>query len=148
MAFEEFAEEVGYPWAWNNLGRDWEGTRAFFHIPTSDMFIRRGPFEEGPSSPGTPGNWPADPLKLPGDGDLVAERNEIRFNSCKGFISEGGIVDATAFGTLVHEAGHPLGISGAPHPEVAGSTLNYLSEPDCSPHPLDIMAIYSMHQTR
>ena len=72
------------------------------------------------------------------------------------------------YGALVHEAGHALGIrdSGTPVPDVAkhlfhhsnvpGSVMNYdgdvppvgtLEEPDCSPHPLDVLAIYAIYQT-
>ena len=29
----------------------------------------------------------------------------------------------------------------------AGDNLDLASEPDCSPHPLDIMAIYALYQT-
>ena len=47
----------------------------------------------------------------------------------------------------MHEAGHSLDIAGD-HPTVAGSAMNQLSEPDCSPHPFDIMAIYALYQTR
>ena len=44
----------------------------------------------------------------------------------------------------------------ASHPSTTDSVLNYdpktgipgFSEPDCSPHPLDIMAIYSLYQTK
>ena len=40
----------------------------------------------------------------------------------------------------------------ASHPRTPGSVLNYdvttnVNEPDCSPHPLDIMAIYALYQT-
>ncbi len=65
--------------------------------------------------------------------------------------------------TLVHEAGHALGIRAASenaadpdfqdHPSIADSIMNYnqklmlFDEKDCSPHPLDIMAIYAIYQT-
>ena len=32
--------------------------------------------------------------------------------------------------------------------DLGGSVVNRLSEPDCSPHPLDIVAIYALYQTR
>ena len=66
------------------------------------------------------------------------------------------------YSTLVHEAGHALGVRAASeiaadsrlqgHPSITDSIMNYSSvtgvvEPDCSPHPLDIMAIYAIYQT-
>ena len=40
----------------------------------------------------------------------------------------------------------------AHHPTVPGSVMNYddqvgISEGDCYPHPLDVMAIYALYQT-
>ena len=40
----------------------------------------------------------------------------------------------------------------ASHPTVADSVMNYnsetgVSEPDCSPHPFDVLAIYAAYQT-
>ena len=71
----------------------------------------------------------------------------------------------------MHEAGHALGLSGftlfafAPnkddeeiyrmaHPIIPDSIMNYdgrvpvftLNEPDCSPHPFDIMALNTLYQ--
>ncbi len=66
------------------------------------------------------------------------------------------------YSSLVHEAGHALGIRAASkkaadsrlqgHPSITDSIMNYSTvtgvvEPDCSPHPLDIMAIYTIYQT-
>ena len=75
------------------------------------------------------------------------------------------------YADIIHEAGHALGIGGLPeeiayiksHPPLVDSVMNYneesevllnvvdgkanLREPDCSPHPLDIMAIYALYQT-
>ena len=52
------------------------------------------------------------------------------------------------YGLLVHEAGHALGVD---HPDVnqfTDSIMNYIrNEPDCSPHPFDILAIYALYQT-
>ena len=63
---------------------------------------------------------------------------------------------------MVHEAGHALGLSEfsyekptswkVAHSMVLESVMNYdgeteVPEPDCSPHPLDIMAIYALYQT-
>ncbi len=76
--------------------------------------------------------------------------------------------------TALHEAGHALGTSGFSNADVIGSldifggddsyhrahpfipdaAMNYdskidaiINEPDCSPHPFDIMAIYALYQT-
>ena len=86
----------------------------------------------------------------------------VVFNTC-------GTGDAEfnkAYETLVHEAGHALGVHGgqnltgkdqeAGHPIIADSVMNYDKvvgvveddEPDCSPHPFDILAIYALYQTR
>ena len=67
---------------------------------------------------------------------------------------------------LVHEAGHALGIRNGSdgdgqlvhHPTIAGSVMSYENsdlpdgsrlpnDPDCSPHPLDIMVIHAIYQT-
>ena len=61
---------------------------------------------------------------------------------------------------LVHEAGHALGITYGPerqypegkegdrhHPTVEDAAMSYELTPDCSPHPLDVMAIYALYQT-
>ena len=88
----------------------------------------------------------------------------VSFNTCVTANSE-------FYADLIHEAGHALGIGGLPeenayiknHPPLVDSVVNYneesevllnvvggkanLREPDCSPHPLDIMAIYALYQT-
>ncbi len=64
--------------------------------------------------------------------------------------------------SLVHEAGHAIGLRAASkkaadpefqgHPSIADSVMNYnrklmlVNEKDCSPHPLDIMAIFAIYQ--
>ena len=80
-----------------------------------------------------------------------------------------------AYRVAVHEAGHALGLANitlnplqiaqpyhVAHPTIPDSAMNYdtdvpqewarwvpspLVEPDCSPHPFDIMAIYALYQT-
>ena len=74
--------------------------------------------------------------------------------------------------TTLHELGHALGTSGAfvpenvhalvddrpaylrGHPSIADSVMNYdhqvasvYNEPDCSPHPLDVLAIRALYRT-
>ena len=78
-----------------------------------------------------------------------------------------------AYEVLVHEAGHALGIRDATsitsgwddrslwqHPSIYESLMSYEgivlrtglaasrlpNDPDCSPHPLDILAVYAMYQ--
>ena len=77
-----------------------------------------------------------------------------------------------AYTGAVHEAGHALGLAGRPysgssfsdfaaliklpyevaHPTSRGTVMNYnskagVSEPDCFPQPLDVMAIFALYQT-
>ncbi len=66
-----------------------------------------------------------------------------------------------AYAVTVHEGGHALGIGGieidlatftvlarGAHPSTGDAVLNYTwSEPDCAPHPLDIMAIHALYQS-
>ena len=67
----------------------------------------------------------------------------------------------TVHSLMVHEAGHALGLSdfsfpnfwdtSVAHPSIPNSVMNYdnatgVFEPDCSPHPLDIMAIEALYQ--
>ena len=93
------------------------------------------------------------PPALPG-GNETTERSDVRFNKCP-------MINPTAYETLVHEAGHALGIwatgSGyASHPflyqshPTARDTVMTTDGYDrgCSPHPFDIMAIYALYQSR
>ena len=81
--------------------------------------------------------------------------------------------DLEAYIIALHEAGHALGTSGHSYPDVLGSidflggddqylrahpsipdsVMNYdhmivdvTDEPDCSPHPFDVLAIYALYQ--
>ena len=84
--------------------------------------------------------------------------SDTGFNSCDG--------DYRAYRLVLHEAGHAFGISGfslarledersiyvMAHPTIADSVMNYdeqthVEEPDCSPHPFDILAIQALYQT-
>ena len=110
------------------------------------------------------------PFDIPGGldpgGGVTVDRDDVRFNTC----------DATALGlyeVLVHEGGHVLGIRGggvadgwdkeilAGHPSIYESVMSYErvalrtsgttdgtlpDDPDCSPHPLDVLAIYALYQ--
>ena len=71
--------------------------------------------------------------------------DRIYFNTCPNTTDKYNY----PYSSLVHEVGHALGITGLPHPELPDSIMNHKNdEPDCSPHPLDIMAIFAIHQTK
>ncbi len=73
-------------------------------------------------------------------------------------------MDCYVYETMVHEAGHTLGPSVftlvyqvipqgrcvASHPTIGDSVMNYWNytaiEPDCSPHPFDIMALHALYR--
>ena len=87
--------------------------------------------------------------------------SSIQFNTCAGEPRDD-------YELVLHEVGHALGISGymtisllsedgryvMAHPTITDSLMNYddkafmphVDEPDCSPHPFDIMAIYALYQ--
>ena len=96
-------------------------------------------------------------LQVPGD-DRIPGSNDVRSNVCPG----GGVNDNgfTNYALMVHEAGHALGLSDyierefwsneVAHPSVPDAVMNYDEigdEPDCSPHPFDIMAIEALYQS-
>ena len=120
--------------------------------PITDILIRRSPFEN-------------HSLDIPG-GDESVERSDTPFNTCS-------TPRPVAYETMLHEGGHVLGIREGQvydgwteiltyHPSIADSVMNYESiqlavagssilrklpdEPDCSPHPFDIMVIYALYQ--
>ena len=104
---------------------------------TRDIFIRASKYEAGPSSS-------ADVLARP--------EPDARFNKCLNL----GDSDSKAYGHFLHEVGHALGIggSGSGHPgdpetaHFVDSVMDYnFTQPDCSPYPLDVMAIYALYQT-
>ena len=97
----------------------------------------------------------------------LVKPSSVKFNYCVGAGAK------TPYTTALHEAGHALGTSGAvlwealispldddpqyrrAHPTVPDSVMNYDekvldpgdNEPDCSPHPFDILAIWALYQT-
>ena len=105
---------------------------------TSDIVIVRSKFID-------------DPLAIPGGDDGTVDLYDVPFNTCQKSADYSGNL---AYGTLVHEAGHALGITfGTYHPGIADTIMNSYSpssfyEIDCSPHPFDIMAIYALYQSR
>ncbi|MCY3748012.1 MAG: fibronectin type III domain-containing protein [Chloroflexi bacterium] len=107
------------------------------------------------------------PGGLDADGGVTVDRDDVRFNTC-------GASVLGAYEVLVHEAGHVLGIRDARsvvagwdndivyhHPSIYESVMSYErvalrttgvtnsslpDDPDCSPHPLDVLAIFAMYQ--
>ncbi|MCY3602064.1 MAG: fibronectin type III domain-containing protein, partial [Chloroflexi bacterium] len=138
-----------------------EGNRGGNQIGSADIFL----------------NWRR--LRDRTDDHLqVASPAVIQFNTCIWPRDSRADQRAVyAFETVVHEAGHALGLSGASiqktavelalqglrleieldypvsHPTIPSSVVNYNSEvgatkePDCYPHPLDVMAIHALYQT-
>ena len=100
---------------------------------SGDIFIRRSKF----NSPG-----PVDPLLIPGA--------TARFNRC----GNDADVGDSAYKAFLHEVGHALGIGGGGRPgghteKGVNSVMNeMLQDADCAPHPVDIMALYALYQTR
>ena len=149
-AFTELAKEVGVPPCIFLLPA--RGCAVFFasytegedRIETTDIFLNQ--YIIG-----------SEPPSLPGD-DETTDRNDVQFNKC-------ATSNNPAYATLVHEAGHALGIRLAndvndfpddqynkAHPFTSDSRETVMSYSGlsfgCSPHPFDIMAIYAMYQPR
>ena len=71
---------------------------------------------------------------------------EIPFNTCPDTTDNYNV----PYSSLVHEAGHALGIFGFSHPTMFDSIMSYtaaFSRPNCSPYPLDVAAIYALYQS-
>ena len=153
-AFSEVASDIGYGiGCWFTASGKWDKTRmctgsnrdADGNVEPPDIIVRRGAYDSGPwSDDETDGT--ADDLRLPLPG--------ARFNTCFNDASDDL---GKAYTDMVHEVGHLIGITN-PHPEFEDSVMNYdqdvfgsgdnvKREPDCSPHPIDIMAVYALYQT-
>ena len=108
----------------------------------------------------------SDLAGLPGDVRLPEDRGQlsdgtenavvtstVKFNTCGG--TSFGVGGNLVYEDLIHESGHALGLRGssgksysAHHPSSSETVMNYKhDEPDCSPHPSDILAIYALYQT-
>ena len=153
--FPEFASELGF--AGCAFDADTLACAVSRHVDTqtgyiTDILLRRVKNKYAPSV-------------MPG-GDNIVERSDVKLNICPtgpGF---------KTYATLIHESGHVFGIRGGAedpdwipemkgHPTISNTVMNYEDrnlkargptyklpiEPDCSPHPLDIMAIYAIYQT-
>ena len=139
--FEEISNEVGHGWCSfacavpNDTGPE----------PTADIKLRESKFASVSMAVPQTGVG----LHVPGV-DSNADVGELPFNACRPEVVH-------EYGVLVHEAGHALGITHGRggmdqerhHSNLADSVMSYSVNPDysCSPHPLDIMAIYALYQT-
>ena len=165
-AFPDIATDIGY---WKECWyRKDDSSGSYEYKPanictypyrsTSDIIVRRGAYDAGPGS--DHGVSVDDKLELPAA--------NAQFNTCRNS-SDNGL---SAFQAMVHEVGHVIGIAGGgsgtyyskQHPTIADSAVNYddmvipdnsesgfksdFTEPDCSPYPFDVMAVFALYQTR
>ena len=73
--------------------------------------------------------------------------DQIRLNTCPNTKPENREEQYhRPYGTLVHEAGHALGLD---HPTNLGPVMSYTrGVPQCSPHPFDVLALMALYQSR
>lgn len=138
----EFASSVGYFWCWSDddaLGcAITSKSMDQVNVPgyTTDIYLRLAQFEH--DSLVHPAHWM----------DTLAVRGQIAFNRCPSSSS-------TAYGVLIHEVGHALGIrsvypgvSGHPSTSIDSVMARAYTVNSCFPHPLDIMLIEALYRAR
>ena len=149
--FRDIAGDIGYGIAcWFYPSGAWAETRMCTgsitddegSVVSTDIIVRRGAYDAGLWSSRETGEL-SDDLSLP--------LTDARFGTCFNDISDDW---KSAYTDMVHEVGHLIGIAG--HPGFSDTVMNYdnvlpderrQKEPDCSPHPIDIMAVYALYQT-
>ncbi len=165
-AFLNIATDIGYA---KECWFEKDGTYApanMCAVPggqTRDIIVRRGVYDAAPAGQTSP--YFKEYVKRPSDDKLELPAASARFNKClndsdiESYDTDPSIY--SAFQSMVHEVGHILGIRGATdgngytngHPSIADSAVNYDwkvvpdVEPDCAPHPFDIMALFALYQT-
>ncbi len=87
----------------------------------------------------------------------VPEAN-ARFNKCLNGSDRVQPDGGSAYNHMLHEIGHVIGLGGGSsslppyyrsHPgHSIVSVMNYVTEPDCAPHVLDVMAVFAIYQNR
>lgn len=148
-AFLNMATDIGY---WDGCWFDENDNYSPANMCTNsvgqtvDIIVRRGAYDA--ASAGLTSPYFTQHVKRSTDDELELPASNERFNMCLNDSDTYG----SAFQDMVHEIGHVLGIS---HPSIPDSVVNYdhdpavndLSEPDCSPHPFDVMAVFALYQT-
>ena len=142
FAFSEFAKDLGFglPDCWGDhrdnstIACAFPTKRVGYEGYTTDIFLRRTKVEH-------------DPLALPG-GDANVDPGDISFNTCP------AVSKFSVYGVLVHEAGHALGIRSrhgdySTHPAFSDTVMTKgITKVNCSPHPLDVLAMRALYQSR
>ncbi len=152
FAFSEFAEDLGFGHrdCWGELKDNVTIACAFptkrvgYEGYTTDIFLRRTRVEH-------------DPLALPG-GDANVDPGDISFNACPDLpppkASNPDAPTYSVYGVLVHEVGHALGIRSqhgdySAHPAFRDTVMTKgITKVNCSPHPLDVLAMRALYQSR
>lgn len=132
---------------------------------TTDIQIKRGSIQ--PSVIALPDTL--TPAHFPGT-DITWSEDDVNFNYCTDSQfddSDAPDQQAHTYSLLIHEIGHALGLHGASEPHIRpdpDGPMNDHHHPNsnqyhtamryddvqqygCSPHPIDIMAIYAIYQT-
>ena len=138
---------------------------------STDMLLNRGwlSSEHSDYAPLIPGSG------LP-MGNKDHDHKDVRFNTCQPIQRTDGANIYFPYSTVLHEAGHTLGLSGyniadvtllrfyeMSHPTIPESVMNYdyevsdnhdpvtgdfiRTEPNCAPYPFDLMALHALYQT-
>ena len=70
---------------------------------------------------------------------------QIHFNKCPGT----SVLYHKPYSSIVHEAGHAIGLGHPDEDQVKAAIMSYYTElPQCAPHPLDVMSIYALYQSK
>ena len=141
-AFQELSKQVGLGYCHPACALATEITGASEDRRAVDIIISSQSIKGHFPSPLTANNFPGS--------DTVSSKGDVQFNSCDNTVK--------TYSHLVHELGHALGIGGGntgkdsvekahPNRTIIDITMAYDAVHDCSPQPLDVMAIYALYQT-
>ncbi len=148
----DFADDLGY-WksCWFKSDGSYDDSAAMCTVPVPggsavnhDIIVRRSAYYDS---------------GMPSDSDMleVPEAN-ARFNKCLNGSDRVPPDGGSAYNHMLHEIGHVIGLGGGSsslppyyrsHPgHSIVSVMNYVTEPDCAPHVLDVMAVFAIYQNR